>query len=52
MGASTLQTDSSLRRELRKHPISSQRDVIRFRFKTNDENGVLLYAKGSQEDYC
>ena len=42
---------SMLRRELKKHPISSRRDVIRFRFKTNDENGVLLYAKGTQEDY-
>ena len=42
---------SMLRRELRRHPISSRRDVIRFRFKTNDENGVLLYAKGTQEDY-
>ena len=42
---------SMLRRELRKHPVSSRRDVVRFRFKTNDENGVLLYAKGTQEDY-
>ena len=25
--------------------------MIRFRFKTNDENGVLLYAKGTEDDY-
>jgi len=42
---------SMLRRELKRHPISSRRDTIRFRFKTNYENGVLLYAKGTQEDY-
>ena len=51
--ADTLYFDGSsmLRRNHKVHPISSRRDVIRFRFKTNDENGVLLYAKGTQEDY-
>jgi len=42
---------SMLKRELRKYPISSRREIIRFRFKTNHENGVLLYSRGTQEDY-
>ena len=42
---------SMLRRELKNDPISSRRDLIRFRFKTNKENGVLLYSRGTQEDY-
>merc|ERR1712038_1079555 len=42
---------SYLSRSHKTHPISSRRDLIRFRFKTNHENGVLLYARGTQEDY-
>jgi len=42
---------SLLKRDLKRYPISSRRDLIRFRFKTNRENGVLLYARGTQEDY-
>jgi len=43
--------NSYLSRSHKLHPISSRRDLIRFRFKTNHENGVLLYARGTQEDY-
>lgn len=42
---------SYIERDLHRYPISSRRDLIRFRFKTNQENGVLLYSRGSQEDY-
>ncbi len=40
-----------IRRNLATHPISSLRDTIRLRFKTNEEDGVLLYARGTQGDY-
>jgi len=33
------------------HPVASLRDTLRLRFKTNHENGVLFYSKGSQGDY-
>jgi hypothetical protein len=39
------------RRELSRNSISSSRDSFRFRFKTDRENGIFLYSKGSQGDY-
>ena len=43
--------NSMLKRDLQRYPISSRRELIRFRFKTNKANGVLLYSRGTQEDY-
>merc|ERR1719189_2674538 len=40
-----------IKRDLSSRPIASLRDTIRLRFKTNHENGILLYSKGSQGDY-
>ncbi len=40
-----------IRRDLSKYPVNSLRDSIRLRFKTNRENGVILYARGSQGDF-
>ncbi len=40
-----------IRRDLSRHPVASLRDTVRLRFKTNHENGVLLYGRGSQGDY-
>jgi contactin associated protein-like 2 len=40
-----------IRRDLSRHPVASLRDTVRLRFKTNNENGVLVYSKGSQGDY-
>ena len=34
-----------------RYPVASIRDTIRLRFKTNSENGVILYSRGSQGDY-
>ena len=31
--------------------MASLRDTVRLRFKTNHENGVILYSRGSQGDY-
>ena len=42
---------SVIRRDLSHHPVSSLRDIIRLRFKTNHENGIILYSKGSQGDF-
>ena len=42
---------SMIKREMSHHPVTSLRDTFRFRFKTNHENGVILYSKGSQGDY-
>ena len=42
---------SMIKRDLSRHPVTSLRDTFRFRFKTNHENGVILYSKGSQGDY-
>lgn len=36
---------------LHEEPISASRESIRFRFKTNVADGVLLYSKGSQGDF-
>lgn len=35
----------------KREPVASLRDIIRLRFKTNKENGVLVYSRGSQGDY-
>jgi hypothetical protein len=40
-----------IRRDLSRHPVASLRDTFRFRFKTNKENGIILYSRGSQGDY-
>ena len=40
-----------IKRDLSRHPVASLRDIFRFRFKTNKENGIILYSKGSQGDY-
>lgn len=40
-----------IRRDLSKYPVTSLRETIRLRFKTNKEDGVLVYARGSQGDY-
>lgn len=37
--------------ELRWYPITSLEDRIRFRFRTNHANGVLLYSRGAQRDF-
>jgi len=43
--------NAMLSRDLHKEQISSKRETIRFRMKTTRENGVLLYARGTQGDY-
>ncbi len=40
-----------IRRDLSRYPVTSLRDTVRLRFKTNRENGVILYARGSQGDF-
>ncbi|XP_040565302.1 neurexin-4 [Lepeophtheirus salmonis] len=40
-----------IQRDLSTHPIASLRDTFRLRFKTNEENGIILYSRGSQGDY-
>jgi len=42
---------SLVRWNLRDSPVSAHRESIRFRFKTNVADGVLLYGIGSQGDY-
>ena len=42
---------SMIKRDMSSHPVASLRDTLRLRFKTNHENGVLFYSKGSQGDY-
>lgn len=39
-----------LKRDLTQDPITSRRDNIQFRFRTNRADGVLLYSRGSQGD--
>ncbi|EEB13815.1 Contactin-associated protein 1 precursor, putative [Pediculus humanus corporis] len=36
---------------LNKEPVYASRESIRFRFKTSQANGVLLYSRGTQGDY-
>lgn len=40
-----------MRWNLRDSPVSAHRESVRFRFKTNVADGVLLYGIGSQGDY-
>ena len=40
-----------IQKDIARYPVASIRDTIRLRFKTNSENGVLLYSRGSQGDY-
>lgn len=42
---------SLVRWNLRDSPVSAHRELIKFRFKTNVADGVLLYGIGSQGDY-
>ena len=39
-----------LRRDLDRDPITSRRDSIQLRFRTNRADGVMLYSRGSQGD--
>src|SRR5437016_2918263 len=39
-----------IRLDLRKRPIASFEDKIRFRFRTNHANGHILYSQGTQKD--
>jgi contactin associated protein-like 2 len=38
-------------RNLTYHPIQSRKDVIKFRFKTAQPDGILIYSKGTQSDF-
>jgi len=38
-------------RNLTYHPIQSRKDVIKFRFKTAQPDGILMYSKGTQSDF-
>ncbi|XP_053677139.1 neurexin-4 [Anopheles nili] len=40
-----------VRYDLLRDPIAATRESIRFRFKTANPNGVLLYSRGTQGDY-
>lgn len=40
-----------VRKDLMRDPISASRESIKFRFKTNVANGVLMYSRGTQGDY-
>ncbi|XP_014245346.1 neurexin-4 isoform X1 [Cimex lectularius] len=42
---------SLLKIDFKSEPISSTRESIRFRFKTNMADGVLMYSKGTQGDF-
>lgn len=42
---------SIVRWDLMREPVSAIKESIRFRFKTNQANGVLLYSRGTQNDY-
>lgn len=42
---------SYLRRNLTSSPITSTKEYFQLRFKTNKENGILMYSRGSQGDY-
>lgn len=37
--------------DLMREPVSALKESIRFRFKTNQANGVLMYSRGTQNDY-
>ncbi|XP_065359085.1 neurexin-4 isoform X1 [Calliphora vicina] len=40
-----------VRYNLLQEPIASTRESIRFRFKTANANGILMYSRGTQGDY-
>ncbi|XP_014482279.1 PREDICTED: neurexin-4 isoform X1 [Dinoponera quadriceps] len=42
---------SLVRMDLLREPIETDRHFIRFRFKTNNADGVLMYSRGTQGDY-
>ena len=42
---------SILRWDLMREPIETDRHSIRFRFKTNNADGVLMYSRGTQGDF-
>ncbi|XP_076761852.1 neurexin-4 isoform X5 [Xylocopa sonorina] len=42
---------SLLRYDLLREPIETDRHFIRFRFKTNNADGILMYSRGTQGDY-
>lgn len=42
---------SLVRLDLLRDPIASTRESIRFRFKTSNANGIVLYSRGTQGDY-
>lgn len=42
---------SLLRMDLLRNSIAAYRESIRFRFKTSDANGVVLYSRGTQGDF-
>ncbi|XP_034248929.1 neurexin-4 isoform X1 [Thrips palmi] len=37
--------------DLMREPVSALKESIRFRFKTNQANGVVMYSRGTQNDY-
>ncbi|MPC47271.1 Neurexin-4 [Portunus trituberculatus] len=37
--------------DLRKFPVNSLRDHIRFRFRTKEPNAMVMYGRGTQGDY-
>ncbi|XP_026281799.1 neurexin-4 isoform X3 [Frankliniella occidentalis] len=37
--------------DLQRDPLSAIKESIRFRFKTNQANGVVMYSRGTQNDY-
>jgi len=42
---------SLIRLDLLREPIETDRHFIRFRFKTNNADGILMYSRGTQGDY-
>ncbi|XP_011876421.1 PREDICTED: neurexin-4 isoform X2 [Vollenhovia emeryi] len=42
---------SLIRLDLLREPIETDRHFLRFRFKTNNADGVLMYSRGTQGDY-
>ncbi|KAK0161422.1 hypothetical protein PV327_009893 [Microctonus hyperodae] len=42
---------SIVRMDLLREPIETDRHSIRFRFKTNNADGIILYARGTQGDF-
>jgi contactin associated protein-like 2 len=37
--------------DLLRDPIAAIRESIRFRFKTSNANGIVMYSRGTQGDY-